>query len=152
LRRGHSLLRLANVPIDPEKEYLHLDADRRISVVPGGEAFWSLPESEMEKFGHGWLVTEYAFTTDWPSWEMHPVADELVYLLSGDAAFLIEQPQGIQTTHLMSRGAVVVPRGAWHTAKVFAPSRMLFVTMGSGTQHKPVAENPPGDLPPASVT
>ena len=36
------------------------------------------------------------------------------------------------------RGAVVVPKGVWHTAKVLAPSRMLFVTMGAGTQHRPV--------------
>lgn len=148
--RGHSPIAVADMPIDPEKDYVHLQADGRASLVPGGEAFWSLPESEMEKFGHGWLVTEYAFSNDWPSWEMHPVADEFVYLLSGDAALLIEHPQGVQTMRMTDRGAVVVPRGAWHTAKVFAPSRMLFITMGSGTQHKTAADASPAGMPSSS--
>jgi mannose-6-phosphate isomerase-like protein (cupin superfamily) len=123
--------------IDPQDRYVHLDAEGRASVLPGGEAFWSLPESELERFGNGWLVTEYTFTADWSNWEMHPAGDELVYLLSGDLAFLIDLPEGLQSTRLTGRGALLVPRGTWHTAKVLAPSRVLFVTSGAGTQHRP---------------
>lgn len=125
------------MPIDPETSYVHLEAQGQASVVPGGEAFWSLPEGEMAKFGRGWLVSEFGFSKNWPSWEMHPAADEFVYLLSGDVEFLLDLPQGIQATRITDRGAVVVPRGVWHTARVFAPSRMLFATMGAGTQHRP---------------
>jgi hypothetical protein len=31
-----------------------------------------------------------------------------------------------------------VPRGTWHTTKVHAPSSMLFITPGEGTQNRPL--------------
>ncbi|MGL4575258.1 MAG: cupin [Burkholderiaceae bacterium] len=125
--------------IDPSHTYVHLAADGAATSLPGGEAFWSLPEPQMESYGRGWLVSEFECASDWPSWEMHPLADEFVYLLSGAVQMLLEQPGGVQTITLQDRGAVVVPNGVWHTAKVAAPSRMLFVTMGSGTQHRAAA-------------
>ena len=70
---------------------------------------------------------------------MHPEAEEFVYLLSGAAVLLLEQPGGIQEVSLSERAAVVVPKGIWHTAKVSQPSRMLFITMGRGTQHRRAA-------------
>lgn len=124
--------------IDPTSTYIHLAADGEGRTVPGGDAFWSLPANEIERFGHGWLVAEFTFDADWPNWEMHPQADELVYLLEGAADLLLERPEGIEHVTLAGRGAVLVPRGVWHTAKVHAPARMLHVTMGAGTQHRAV--------------
>jgi mannose-6-phosphate isomerase-like protein (cupin superfamily) len=124
--------------IDPSRTYVHLTAAGGAELLEGGEAFWSRPEADLERHGHGWLVTEFAFTEDWADWEMHPMADELVYLLDGVADFLLER----SATHtdvlrLTGRGLVVVPKGVWHTAKVVqAPCRMVFVTMGAGTQHR----------------
>jgi hypothetical protein len=37
---------------------------------------------------------------------------------------------------LASDGSIA-PKGIWHIAKVATPSRMLFVTLGAGTQHRP---------------
>jgi uncharacterized cupin superfamily protein len=125
--------------INPEVDFVYLDANGNGRAIPGGEAFWSQPESEIEKFGQGWLITEFECTEDWSNWEMHPVAEEFVYLLSGDIEFHLEGSGRTEVTRIVGRGAVVVPRGRWHTAKVFQPSRMLFVTMGSGTQHRPVS-------------
>jgi hypothetical protein len=70
---------------------------------------------------------------------MHPHAEEFVYLLGGEIEFLQELASGIAATRISGRGAVLIPRGVWHTARVFAPSRMLFVTMGRGTQHRPAS-------------
>ncbi len=36
------------------------------------------------------------------------------------------------------RSAIVVPRGEWHTARVFEPSEAIFVTRGDGTEHRPL--------------
>ena len=123
--------------INPEDQYVHLAPDGSASVVPGGEAFWSLQLEEMAKFEQGWLITEFVCHEDWKNWEMHPEAEEFVYLLNGRIDFLQETPQGVTTTRIDGRGAVLVARGVWHTARVYTPSRMLFVTMGAGTQHKP---------------
>jgi mannose-6-phosphate isomerase-like protein (cupin superfamily) len=122
--------------IDPSQTYVLLAADGSALQVPGGEAFWSRPESELDQLGQRWLVSEFECSTDWSNWEMHPHGDEFVYLLAGEVTLQLRAETGVVDVPLKGRGAVVVPRGVWHTAKVSAPSRMLFVTMGSGTQHR----------------
>jgi mannose-6-phosphate isomerase-like protein (cupin superfamily) len=123
---------------DPSRIYVYLGADGSSMQLPGGEAFWSQDQSEIERYGKGWLVSEFECSADWSNWEMHPNADEFVYLLSGAATLLLEFEDGIRNVPLNGRAAVVVPKGTWHTAKVSAPSRLLFITLGTGTQHRPV--------------
>jgi len=127
-----------NVPFLPDLIYVHLDRDGKAVLVPGGDEFWSLPEQETERFGRGWLISEYAFTADWASWEMHPRADEYVYLLSGAMAMHLEEPQGVRVVEVADRGALVIPRGIWHTAKIRSPCRLLHITMGEETKIRAV--------------
>ena len=68
---------------------------------------------------------------------MHPNGDEFVYLLSGSVELLLEGAAGVKSLSMPGTGAVIVPRGVWHTAKVHAPSRMLHVTLGAGTETRP---------------
>ena len=121
---------------DPARTYVHLALDGAAETVAGGEPFWALPEAELERFGAGWLITEFECASDWSSWEMHPEADEFVYLLSGAAVLLLEEAGGLREVTLRQPAAAVVPKGVWHTAKVGEPSRMLFVTRGRGTRHR----------------
>ena len=123
--------------LNPQRTYVHLAEDGVATELPGGEQFWSMPEAKMERYGNGWLVSGFEFSSDWPNWEMHPNADEFVYLLSGSVEMHLEQQDGLHKVALNGSGAVVVPRGVWHTAKVTAPSRMLHVTRGAGTQLRP---------------
>jgi mannose-6-phosphate isomerase-like protein (cupin superfamily) len=122
--------------LDPLETFVHLRPDGSTALLPGGEAFWSLPPSELERIGRDWMVLELAFDADWPNWEMHPHGDEFVYLLSGSVDLLLEEPGGAQTLPIRGRGAVVIPKGVWHTAKVHEPSRMLHITLGDGTQSR----------------
>lgn len=122
--------------IHPQQTYVHLADDGNAHSVPG-ESFWQLPASELDRFGQGWLVSEFAFTEDWPTWEMHPHGDEFVYLLSGAVELQLDRGSEVETIVLHDTGAVVVPRGVWHTAKVRMPSRMLHVTRGEGTLTRP---------------
>jgi quercetin dioxygenase-like cupin family protein len=92
----------------------------------------------MAALGAEWLISEFEFASDWPTWEMHPGGDEFVYLLSGSVELLLEEAAGVKSLALLDTGAVIVPRGVWHTAKVHAPSRMLHVTLGAGTKTRPV--------------
>jgi len=123
--------------LNPQQTYVHLAENGVATALPGGDAFWQMPEAEMRPYGEGWLISEFAFSSDWPNWEMHPNADEFVYLLSGAAQLVLDEPNGLRTVALSGSGAVVVPRGVWHTAKVSAPCRMLHVTRGSGTELRP---------------
>lgn len=122
----------------PEDTYVLLSADGASRTTPGGAAFWSLPPAALAGFDAGWLISEFVCAEDWSNWEMHPDGDELVYLLDGDVEFLLELPSGVASARLSGRAALLVPRGTWHTAKMFAPSRLLFVTRGAGTQHRQV--------------
>jgi mannose-6-phosphate isomerase-like protein (cupin superfamily) len=123
--------------IDPQLTYVHLADGGQATQLPS-DTFWTLPESDMAHLGKGWLISEYTFTEDWPTWEMHPHGDEFVYLLSGAIELLYQTYDGVTCTSLQGSGAVVVPQGVWHTAKVSVPSRVLHVTRGDGTLTKPV--------------
>lgn len=124
------------MPFQPEHVYALLDAAGGIRQLPGGGEFWGQPPAALDALGRDWLVSEFSCDADWGSWEMHPNGDEFVYLLDGDIEFHLALPTGLQVQRIEGRGAVVVPRGVWHTAKVARPSRMFFVTMGAGTQHR----------------
>lgn len=122
--------------IDPSQTYVLLGADGTALPLPGGATFWSRPPAELDRIGESWLVSEFECTEDWPHWEMHPKADEFVYLLSGEVTLRLQDEAGTTSVSLRGRGAALIPRGVWHTATVLAPSRMLFVTLGAGTQHR----------------
>jgi hypothetical protein len=121
------------VLLNPQERYVRLGADGVAEALPGGDGFWSLARAELDRVGSDWLVSEYEFVSDWPTWEMHPNGDEFVYLLSGSIDLLLEHDDGLRVLAIAGRGAAVVPRGVWHTARVHAPSRMLHVTLGAGT-------------------
>lgn len=122
----------------PDETYALLNASGGIRQEVGGREFWGQSQEALDALGQDWLVSEFLCDTDWGSWEMHPNGDEFVYLLEGDIEFLLETSEGVATARrITGRGAVVVPRGVWHTAKVFKPSRMFFITMGAGTRHQP---------------
>ena len=123
--------------LHPQHTYVHLAEDGAAQAL-SAEDFWQQPAAESDGNGQGWLISEYAFTEDWPTWEMHPEGDEFVYLLSGAVELLLERDGSIEHIAVEGTGAVVVPRGVWHTAKVRTPSRMLHVTRGAGTQTRPV--------------
>lgn len=90
--------------------------------------------------GHA-LVSEYSFDTDWESWEVHPKGDELIYLLSGAATFLYRLEGEEVSVSLDTPGQyLVIPMGAWHTARTTTPASALFITPGADTEH---AETPP---------
>ena len=126
------------MPIHPQHTYVRLADNGMTQEIPG-DAFWQLPAADLEQHGLGWLISEFEFTEDWPTWEMHPHGDEFVYLLSGAVELLLEQDSNLVTVALSGSGAMVVPRGVWHTARVLAPSRMLHVTRGAGTETRPAS-------------
>ncbi len=125
------------MPFNPIQHYVLLDAGGSAKQVEGGEGFWSQPETLLNEQGKSWLVSEFNFSENWKTWEMHPQADEVVYLTQGKALVLLEQPTGLEQIEVVAPGMLVVPRGVWHTAKASEPCRMLFITMGAGTMQRP---------------
>ena len=71
--------------------------------------------------------------------EMHPDADELLYLISGGVDVLLEVDGGLQTLELNAGEACVVPKGVWHRIRLRQePSRLIHVTPGPGGESRPL--------------
>ena len=106
------------------------------------ENFFAELDQDFGDFSDHVLLMTFEFSEPWPTWEVHPHGDEVVYLLEGDTDFVLYTAQGEQTVRVCEPGSyVVVPKGIWHTARPHQPTRMLFVTPGQGTLNEP---QPPG--------
>jgi mannose-6-phosphate isomerase-like protein (cupin superfamily) len=86
----------------------------------------------------GRLLTALPMSTDWNNWEMHPGGDEILFMLEGEATFVLGLSDGFKEIALSAGRLLVIPKGVWHTAKVSKPARLLAITAGTGTQHRPV--------------
>jgi mannose-6-phosphate isomerase-like protein (cupin superfamily) len=116
----------------------------RVILGPQGNAipktvtpnFYEELDSEFNDFAGHLLISKHEFDEAWPTWEMHPKGDEVVYLLFGDVDFVLWTQEGEKNVRVNQPGSyVVVPKGTWHTARPRMPTGMLFVTPGEGTEN-----------------
>ena len=122
-------------------DYLRLRPDSSAEPLALGNEFWpQLMSGKLGDFHHEYLVTMGSHERDWTSWECHPNGDEIVVLLAGRAQMVLETPAGEERVDLAAAGDYVrIPRNTWHTARIGAPTSMLFITAGEGTQHRAAA-------------
>lgn len=130
-------------PHDIQSTCVRLRPDVSVEPLAVDDTFWPrLTSGKLGDFHNEYLMCCFEFVDDWPTWEVHPNGDEIVMLLEGHVDMHLEQPGGIESlgveeVKLTKPGSfVIVPKGTWHTAKVHAPSRMLFITAGEGTQNR----------------
>lgn len=121
--------------LDLSQTYLHLGADRSAREVPLTDTFWQEIDSR-DDLDEGRLVMQLDFTSDWPTWEVHPAGDEVVIVVRGHMRFYLEETGGVREVEVEAGQAVVVPRGVWHTADVVEPSTAVFLTPGEGTENR----------------
>ena len=69
--------------------------------------------------------------------EMHPEADELIFVVSGAIDVVLEEQGGERSIALDTGQAAIVPRGVWHRLLMRRPGRLLFVNSRSGMQSRP---------------
>jgi mannose-6-phosphate isomerase-like protein (cupin superfamily) len=127
----------------------HALTEVRFVLAPNGngtskavtDSFYEELDAEFDHFSGHVLIQQFSFDQPWPTWEVHPEGDEFVYLISGDTDFVLREGRKERTLRVSEPGSyVVVPKGAWHTARPHAPTTLLFVTPGEGTLN---AEVPP---------
>jgi len=70
--------------------------------------------------------------------EMHPDADEFLYLASGRIRVRLELAAGDREVEMRPGQALVVPQGTWHQIFVDEPGQLINVTPGPGGQHRPL--------------
>lgn len=126
-------------PFDLETTFAVLGPGATAVPIEMTPTFYEDLDRNFDGFRGHHLVSIYAFERDWPSWEMHPAGDEVVCLLSGSARMVFDREGKEEAVTLDKPGTyVIVPKATWHTAKVAKAARMLFITPGEGTQHRPL--------------
>jgi mannose-6-phosphate isomerase-like protein (cupin superfamily) len=120
---------------DLETTYLGIDANR-ITPMPGGPEFWKTVDRNAA--AGGMLVTASAGTANSRHWEMHPNGDEALVLLEGKVRMIFERSGGDEAHDMAPGATLIVPQGTWHRAETQRGYRMLYMTFGSGTQHRPL--------------
>ena len=123
--------------LDIASTFVVVDKELRAETIAVTDNLWSEIDARFGDFAGTNLISSFSFEDDWPTWEVHPHGDEFVCLLSGDAEMTLAMPGGDETVHLTDSGSfVIVPKVTWHTAKINAQTKMLFVTPGQGTQNR----------------
>jgi hypothetical protein len=123
-----------------EERFIHLGLGAKAVEEPpfaGMEWYEGYGARHAADGAEGRLVSQYAFTEDWTSWEMHPAGDEVVICTAGAMVLVQEHPDGRVTQTPLAAGEYAInPPGIWHTADVAMSATAIFITAGEGTQHR----------------
>ncbi len=125
-------------PLDPSATYLHLGTGPELTTIPVTDDFWPTIGQRTE-LQTGRLVTGLSMDDAWDSWEMHPAAAEVIAVTAGVVPFVLDDGSEVTEVTVSAPELVVVPAGTWHTADapLDGPARLLVITWGDGTQHRP---------------
>lgn len=86
----------------------------------------------------GRMVMIFDGEDSWTSWERHPAGDEVVICLAGRVTMIRELDGGRhEPVDLRPGEAMINPAGVWHTADIDGTARILAITPGIGTEHRP---------------
>ena len=127
----------SEAPADLKSTFVVVNREFQADTIAVTDTIWNDLDQKFGNFAGHTLIASFSFDDDWPTWEIHPNGDEVVCLMCGDAEMILATDSGHQTVRLTAPGSfIVVPRNTWHTAKVHAPTTMLFVTPGEGTENR----------------
>jgi mannose-6-phosphate isomerase-like protein (cupin superfamily) len=123
-------------PFDLSTEFVHLRDGGGAEPLPVKPAFWR--GSGAKRYDR--LVGAFDFCSSKDlhasTQEMHPAADEVVYLVSGAIDVLLEEGDGERRIALESGQAAIVPRRVWHRLVMRQPGRLLFINSRTAMQSR----------------
>lgn len=120
---------------DLETTYLAIDGKGEVIPMPVTETFWQTIDASPAATRS--MLAVYPMAADWANWEMHPEGEEVLVLLEGHIEMLMDDGKQQTVAEMRAGTTLVVPAGVWHRALVRAPGRLLGLTYGPGTEHRP---------------
>lgn len=121
---------------DLQQTYVHLGTGPEVQLLEVTADFWTTLDDRAE-LHTGRLVTGFSMDADWEVWEMHPAGDELIIFTEGSAHVRLDDGQTVTEHDIAAPGYLVVPAGVWHTMDARGTARMIVITWGEGTTHRP---------------
>ncbi|MEZ5382620.1 MAG: cupin domain-containing protein [Microthrixaceae bacterium] len=133
---------MSHQPTDISAHPIHLGLGATAEIEPlfTGDMSWYDGYSERHRGDgiEGRLVTMHSFDNSWDVWEMHPLGSEVVLCTAGQITLHQEHADGATATVTLGAGEYAInPPGTWHTADVEGSATALFITAGTGTEHRP---------------
>ena len=120
--------------LDLEQAFLSLTGSGRADELAGEHFGVRLSKAPPDM---AYLVGVYPFADDWPHWEMHPRGHEVLVFLEGRIEMTLEEDGRRRVVEAGPGQTLMIPPGARHIARILEPGRMLGITFGEGTQHRP---------------
>jgi mannose-6-phosphate isomerase-like protein (cupin superfamily) len=128
---------------DLRSNFIVIDSELCCTPVAVGPMLYQDLDRDFSNFKQCCLFAEYTFDQDWPTWEMHPAGDEILYLIVGSVDLVLLENNCEHIVHLNEPGkSTIVPRGIWHTTRVIEKAKILFMTPGEGTVNAVDPRNP----------
>ena len=117
--------------------FIHLTEAGGAEAVKVTPRFWS--SSSGNRYDRLTGIFEFSSGSDLHSsmQEMHPEADEVLFLVSGAIDVMMEEAGAERTIALEAGQAAIVPRGLWHRLVMRRPGRLLFINSRRGMQGRP---------------
>ena len=72
--------------------------------------------------------------------ELHPDGDELIYIISGKVRVIGESTPD-EHCDLGPGEVCIVSKGEWHLVQILEPTRLIGITPGPRSDHRPVGSN-----------
>ena len=113
---------------------IHIPPDLNASVFRGEHL-----KARLQQLPNGLLLGAFQIARDVDAhshiWEMHPVGDEILVMVTGalEVEYADESHHG--TCSLGTGEAMVMPRGFWHRLALREPGLLLTLTPLEGTRH-----------------
>jgi quercetin dioxygenase-like cupin family protein len=127
--------------IDLATTPLHLGLGSRARAIDGfawePEVLWAYSAAAAADGAEGRLVMIFDGQGPGDHWESHPAGDEVVVCLSGRVK-VVREVDGAEEEVVVAPGeATVNPAGVWHAVDLDGRCRILTITPGAGTEHRP---------------
>ena len=124
---------------DLERTYLFIDGAGGLVQQAVGPTFWT--DIAANPNAGDTMISAGSGRGDWKHWEMHPAGAEVLVMLEGAPRIWLDHSDGrLEAVETKPGATVIVPRGAWHRAEAKAPYKILYITYGKGTTHRPVTD------------
>ena len=121
---------------DLDNTYVHLGTGPEVRLIDVTPDFWSTIDQRTD-LHTGRLITTAVVDVDWDVWEMHPAGDEIIIVSEGSVHFRLDDGNAQSGIELSAPQFVSVPAGTWHTADARGGGRLIIITWGEGTEHRP---------------
>ena len=123
--------------VDLSRTFVHLSNSGDLEQVELTPSFW---RDSSSRALYDRLVGTFDFNSseDLHSamQEMHPEADELIFVVSGAIDVILQEGDSEQVIPVVAGEAAIVPRGVWHRLVMRKPGKLLFVNSRTGMQSR----------------